>query len=127
MKKLTILILLGLLLFSCKKDPFDYRSKFLGDYNFVIHAITSYGIQGNMYTLDTTYTYLGKIDYGSEENMIQISYPNIVYSNLYEDGTISGLGCKGEFETENKINVTFGFYSPGGGTTYYITGEKYNN
>jgi hypothetical protein len=127
MKKFTIFIFIVIFLYGCKKDPFDYRSKFIGDYNFVIHAKTSYGIQGNMYNFDTTYTYPGKIDFGPNENTIQISYPDLVYPVLYEDGTMSGNGYRGEFESENKINLTFGFYSPGGGTTYTITGEKYSH
>jgi hypothetical protein len=123
--KNTILLLLFLCsLFGCKKDPFDYRTKYLGDYNFVIHYDSWNPLSGH---IDTTYSKDGKIDYGSDENTIFIFFNGSIADELtvYEDGTIGDNYFKGgEFETTNKIKYSYYWGSQGSATYGKVTGEK---
>ncbi|HVA98494.1 MAG TPA: hypothetical protein VNG53_06330 [Bacteroidia bacterium] len=127
MKLFKQFLLLGFcfILFGCQKKPFDYRNKFLGDYTFVTHVHSVYGISP-VIIHDTTYTNDGKIWYGSDENKVSISFSGGGTSEftIYEDGTLEGNGCSGEFESTTKVKYHCGYYSPGGSTTNTITGTK---
>ena len=123
MKKYLIISLGCILIFGCKKDPFDYRTKYVGDYSFVIHYSSWNPLNGQF---DTTYSIDGKIDYGSDKNTISIffsgsSSPQIF--TLFEDGTIQD-GCKGEFESVNKIKYSCYWASPAAHTSETVSGEK---
>lgn len=86
---------------SCNKHLFDYRNKFLGDYTFNIHE-TGYNTLSNE-IVDTMFIYYGKIEYGTNENNISISFLEALSAepNLFEDGSIIGDGVKGEFNSTN--------------------------
>lgn len=126
MKKI-IFIFFCFSILSCKKTPFDYRNKFTGNYNFTIQEHSVYGIFP-VTVHDTTYTNEGKIEIGSDENDVLISPQNIsLQATIYEDGTLSGYynnNGKGEFSSTKEMKYTFGNYSPGGSTTFTITGTK---
>jgi len=91
-------------IFGCKKHPFDYRNKFLGNYKFNVHAEEWSGVK----TWDTTYTYNGRIYYDSRKNTIRILYAE-KYSLkpvLKEDGTLyiySEYCSYGKFESNSNI------------------------
>ena len=128
MKSFTQFLLLGFcfILFGCQKKPFDYRNKFLGDYTFVTHVHSVYGISP-VIIHDTTYTNDGKIWYGSDENKVSISFSGGGTSEftIYEDGTLDGgEGCKGEFESTKKVQYSCYYASPGSSVENDITGEK---
>jgi hypothetical protein len=124
MKKLFTILFCCLVLFGCKKNIFDYRSKFLGNYNFSVHesAWTIYG-----QTLDTSYSYNGTISYGkSGDKSLTINYSEKASTEaiLYEDGSIKFSYLSGEFESTKKIRFKAEYQGLGGGTASYVTGEK---
>ncbi len=111
----TKIILTGILftLFSCKKIPFDYRNKFIGNYEFT----TSYKYF-QPYVLDSTSVdppYLGKItngdtyktDYG--ERSLHITYEDNKSMDLLVDDS-GGLAGK-----------TTGYFTENGGKVYLHT------
>ena len=126
MKKTFILIFSCIAILGCKKNPFEYRTKFLGNYNFIIHSSFYAGTPTNHYTRDTTYSVDGKIWYGSDKNTISITFSGSWSSEftIYEDGTIEGGGCRGEFESTNKIKYSCYWASPASHTNQDITGIK---
>ena len=123
MKKYLIITLICILIFGCKKNPFDYRAKYLGDYSFAIHSSS----WNPLSQLDTTYTMQGKIDYGSDKNTISIFFSGSSVPQeftIYEDGTIENGGCGGEFESANKIKYSCYWASPGAHASKTVDGEK---
>src|SRR5258708_941938 len=89
MKRIFLLIFCCLTIFGCKKSIFDYRSKFIGDYNFVVHETAWIFNKGTI--LDTVYSYNGNVGYGSDENTISITFSQnmTVDPTIYEDGTLN--------------------------------------
>lgn len=126
-KNIFIALFCFIILYSCKKDTLDYRNKFLGNYSFVIHEHTAYGISP-VIVHDTTYTNDGNIENGSDKNSVLISSPSFsLQATIYEDGTLEGYwnnNGKGEFSSTNEMEYSWGNYSPGGSSTYNITGNK---
>ena len=129
MKKILWLVFFCLLLSGCKKNPFDYRTKFIGKFNFSVHN-TAWTLSGP--TLDTTYSYSGEIQNGSENNTILITFSENVSieATIYEDGTLDNCICshygylKGEFESTKKIHFSYRSGGLGGGSYRIVTGEK---
>ncbi len=125
MKTKLILLILCFFMFGCKKNPFDYRTKYLGDYIFVVHNSSWNPTNGQF---DTTYTVDGNVDYVSDKNSVLISSPTFsLQATVYEDGTLEGYwnnNGEGEFESTKKIKYHCGYYWPGGQSNSYITGEK---
>ncbi len=111
-----------LLIVGCEKNPFDYRTKFVGDYRFTVN-IDHYG----SYPCgpDTNYTDDGQVWYGENKEDLEIILANgLSFAfQVYEDGTIVGCG-HGEFETEDKVNYVLSSGGLGGGIIYNIEGLK---
>ena|SRR3990172_13368808 len=126
-KNTLVIIFCGLLIYGCKKNS-DYRNKFVGDYNFVIHNSWYYGWPPNVTSGDTTYSYDGKIEISSDKNSVLISSSSFsMQATIYEDGTLEGYlnnNGRGEFSSTKEMKYSWGNYSPGGSSTYNITGEK---
>ncbi len=121
-KNILALFFLAFFFASCEKDPFDFRSKYVGDYNFSIH---NRSWANGTIPIDTTYTATGRVDYDSDINYIQVIYSNSDRPDkykIYEDGTIGP--CEGEFESKNKLFINCSQYSPGGGYSNTIIGER---
>jgi hypothetical protein len=126
MRKYITIICIYLTVSGCQKNPFDYRSKFTGNYTFTIHSKSYWGIPPNATITDTTYSYNGKIELGSEPNIISIAGSEFV---IYEDGTIIGSehvvnGCKGEFESPQKVSYSCHSGGLGVASNYTVTGVK---
>ncbi len=125
MKTTVVISLLFFSLVACEKGPFDYRTKYVGTYDFVIHRESGDPINGH---LDTTYTIDGRIDYGSAKHAISISLHEDapLEFTLYEDGTIEGRNnvCKGEFESSDKVHYSCYAASPASHSTTDVKGEK---
>lgn len=119
----SILFSICLITLSCQKKPFDERSKFIGDYNFLIEKV-NWNING--YRKDTLYTYNGKIEHGEDSNKISIFFSEhlVAKPNLYGDWSILGNGVRGEFSTKEAIAFSISYGGIGGGTIYNVTGEK---
>lgn len=122
-------LIICLLLFGCKKNPFDYRSKFIGNYIFSAH-ITTFNVYGPGIYTDTTYSYNGNVASSSYNDCVKVYFSENIFVEpiIYEDGTLEGKSYYqyfvGEFESTKKIKFTYFEGGLGGGTTYYISGEK---
>lgn len=131
--KLTLAIaLLGILISSCDKNPFDHRNKYVGDYQFEIE-VTEY----TMGTLDTTFTMtcFGDIEKDNDnENFIKLNTPCAGTFTLEitdrKAGTVESCGGLGDLNSKGR-NTTIQYdYSSGacagsglgGNTTYSISG-----
>jgi len=125
MKNKLLILFFCIFIFGCKKNPFDFRNKFLGDYIFVVHNSSWYS--GNV-QMDTTYTIDGTVDYGQEKNSVLISSSAFsLQATVYEDGTIEGYwdnNGKGEFISTKQITYSVHSYWPDGNYSQDITGEK---
>ncbi len=123
MKRILIFLLCVFLVAGCQKNPFDYRTKFVGNYNFTVR-LTTWTIYKQ--TLDTTYLYKGKIWYDGNETMVSIEFsgyqPEI--ATLYEDGSMKGQHVSGEFISTKKVRFKVSYSSMGGGGQYSIVGDK---
>ena len=125
-----IVVLCVVSIAGCNKPVFDYRKKYLGDYNFSIHY-SFWDIGGGSY--DTSYTINGIISKGSDLQSIQITYSSQESYEfiLFEDGSIQVKNCDynynsctGEFESVNKISYTITMGGLGGQWTEAVTGTK---
>lgn len=118
---LTIIVLFSTLT-NCEKKLFDYRNKYLGDYQITYHY--SYWQMGGA-TGDTTITYTGQINYG-DKGSIKIDWYD-GSDNEFEvskDGEITK--CNSSLGTIDKNNFSLSFTddlcSPGPlGANYTIT------
>jgi len=113
MNKLITIVLISMTLLGCEKNPFDYRNKFIGDYNYTVHAkISNYPVIGHF--LDTTYTYNGKVLLGTQDNaiIIYLSETRSVEPTIYEDGSLENLNLSysisGEFESKTILKFHYG-------------------
>jgi hypothetical protein len=128
-RTISTLLLLCLVIAGCKKNPFDYRTKFVGDYNCTVH-LTTLNFNGYIVS-DTTYLYRVKIWYDENETMVSVEYsgsqPQIV--RLYEDGSMRSYYVYGEFESTKRVRFRVRLVSGEGGFSYYsaqyiVTGDK---
>jgi hypothetical protein len=125
MKRSFTFFVLLLLVIGCKKDPFDNRSKYLGDYTFSITKTTAMSTDN---FVDTTYSYLGTIKSGSDNNSVIIHFSDNLYAvmDLYEDGSLEkyfdGGYLVGEFESAEKVKFVYSL--SGGGIRYGVKGDK---
>ena len=124
-------IFFAVLLFSvgCEKNPFAYRSKYVGDYDFV-NSWSSYNMSLTPPTSSGTSYTSGKIEYG-KKGMIQITFDNnnpafFTELEIDRDGTlyfISG-GTAGKCDSRKKMHYSYSSNGLGGGGTSYIIGTK---
>ena len=118
---LTVIVLISAL-FGCKKKLFDYRNKYLGDYQIVYQY--SYWQMGGV-TGDTTINYIGQIKYGDKGNIKIDCYDGSEYEfEVSKDGEITK--CNSSLGTIDKNNFELTFTddlcSPGPlGANYTIT------
>ncbi len=124
MKTKLLLLMLCFFVFGCKKNPFDYRTKYLGNYVFVVHSSSYNPLDG---LIDTTFSINGEIEYGSEKNTILISFGGSTGTDfkIYEDGTVDINYCSGEFETTDKLVYScYRNESPSAHSSLDVEGEK---
>jgi hypothetical protein len=128
-KKYIYLIFLCLVLHGCKKNIFDYRDKYLGDYVFSVHKIAFYVTDSSS---ESTFSYNGKIVYGSGDDgfAIHFAQDNMVEITIYEDGTFNGCICshyetiRGEFASTKQVSFIYDINGLGSVVNYYVTGCK---
>ena len=116
-----------LLSYGCKKNPFDYRTKYLGDYDFV-RDYTSWVTGGS--TTSGTISREGRVEYG-EKGEIKIIFDSNdpTHFNVYEidrngNLTNSSGGSAGKFESKNKVHYEQTTTTSGGGGTSSTNGTK---
>jgi hypothetical protein len=98
-KKCLLKIFLMVLIFNvaaCKKDPFDYRTPYLGNYKFKIHLYST------LPEYDTIYYFDGNVRYGYDDESIRINWNSDTgfYDNLFlffEDGSFLRNSYNGNF------------------------------
>jgi len=93
---------------SCKKNPFDYRTRYIGDYTFSVHFKSWAGVHPDVSVTDTSYTSEGRIDYGYNKTTIRINLTSADswnFPELYEDGTIDGYPWTGEFVSSDIVKL----------------------
>lgn len=124
----TIIISLVSLLFisSCNKD--DHRDKYIGEWYFKV-KISEVNTDSIGYFFDTTYYYLGNIDYATSDNEIEINYSNnsSVSLEVDQNGELSNFPthyCYGSFVRLDSIYIDFYWGGQGGGTSHIIAGNK---
>ena len=118
------------IIFGCEKIPFDFRNKYVGDYEFE-YSYSSWQINIGVYETDTI-NYSGKVYY-DEKGKIKINYnPNLTLDlDIDKNGTLS-LECGaeiGEFDDDENLTLNYSSNSCGSnglgrGTNYKIIGTK---
>ncbi len=122
-------LLFGLvIIISCKKKPFDYRNKFLGDWVFKVDR-TEINTDSIGYYYHDSLTFLGQIKYGSGDNDLLIEYSgdNSITLIIDKDDKLSDFPtqyCSGQFDENNTIHLFLRWGGLGGGVTHVIDGEK---
>jgi hypothetical protein len=112
---------------SCEKNPFDYRTRYIGDYTFSVHFSRSAGVYPNVSWFDTSYISEGRIEYGYDKTTIKINLTSADswnFPTLYEDGTIDGNGWSGEFVDYSKIKIEHVYFRPSGVSVTTVEGTK---
>jgi hypothetical protein len=126
--KLVPIFLFGIFLinsYGCKKTPFDYRNKYVGDWD-----ITTKWSSFNM--LDSTrnhgqYSYVGEVWYDDEGKIkIKCSDSQTYDFDISEEGKLSILGFNayGEFRDDNNLEFYVSSGGMGGGTSSTVVGIK---
>jgi hypothetical protein len=141
MKKMNFILFLALItfiLFSCEKDLFDYRNKYLGHWIFVSKKTVDYADTSKVDIIESN-TYRGTIKYGEEDNSLLLQYTetNQISIGVNKDGIITSSypdfyfgHASGEFETRKKLNLLWWNYvrmtnpNMNISTTIEMTGEK---
>jgi len=120
---LLLILLLFIVFYGCEKHPFDYRNKFIGDYDFLVNLRT--WIPPDSVT-ETDYNYSGKISYGSGDDFVKINFldDKEVDCRLFEDGSLKVNSIRGEFESTKKLRFITEYGGLGGKATYYVSGKK---
>jgi len=129
MKSFIYFIIFGfLLLNSCEKGPFNYRNKYLGEWDFIVKT-TEINTDSIGYYHEDSFTYSGEIKYGESNNEIIIEYLDnrSITLSIDEDGVLSEFPtkyCGGKFDGEEKINLYLKWGGLGGGVTHVIEGKR---
>ena len=123
MKNKLIFIFFIAILNGCEKHPFDYRNKFIGDYDFSVHK-NVWDVTGE--NIDTYYNYSGKISYGSGDHLVKINFLDDAEIEcwLFEDGSLRYIIKEGEFESTKNVYFIIDYRSIGSGTIYNVSGKK---
>ncbi len=126
-----LFISLVLINFSCKKNVFDFRNKYVGDYEFV-YTYSSWQMNLGVYASGTN-NYSGRVYYDKNtKDKIKIEYNNSTLDlGIDKDGNLS-LACgtsAGKFESKSKLTINSSSNACpggglGGGTNYSLIGTK---
>jgi hypothetical protein len=112
---------------SCEKNPFDYRTRYIGDYTFSVHRKSWVGVIPDVSVTDTSYTSEGRIDYGYNKTTIRIDLTSADSRNfpeLYEDGTIEGYYWTGEFVSSDIVKLKRVYIWAAGVSITTVEGHK---
>ena len=120
---LLLILLLFIVFYGCEKHPFDYRNKFIGDYDFSVHLRV--WIPPDSVT-ETDYKYSGEISYGNGDHLVKINFldDKDIDCRLFEDGSLKYNTIRGEFESTKKLHFISEYGGLGGKATYTVSGEK---
>lgn len=113
--------------YGCKKNPFDYRTKYIGDYTFT-DSWTSYNMAASPPTNSGIRETNGKIEYG-EQGFLKVTFDNN-RPDWFHDLQVDREGNLTENTRDvgkisrNSINYHNYVSGLGGGSTTNISGKK---
>jgi len=122
-------VVFGLVIINgCKKKPFNYRNKYVGDWEFTVE-ITEVNTDSLGYYYHDTISYVGEIYYGNEDDELLITYTdkNSITLKIDREEILSGFPTKyssGAFDGNEKIKLYLRWGGLGGGITHSISGVK---
>lgn len=127
-KTFVLLLASSLFIIGCKKQPFDHRNKYVGEWEFKVHRSELNTDSIGYYEHDSL-VYTGEVTYGSNENELLIQYTqgNSITLTISKEGILSGFPthyCNGEFRDKDKLHLYLKWGGLGGGITHVIDGEK---
>ena len=109
-----------------KKKLFNYRNKYLGNYEFEVHRY--YFNVADSVSTDTLLFYSGEISYGDKDSTIKIQYleNNSIEPIVNKNGKLSSYGWyfSGEFTNNDDVKFYMHYGGLGGGTSYSVKGTK---
>jgi hypothetical protein len=131
---------------SCKKRLFDYRNKYLGNWDFTsaIHYCTKDILNGAILACyDTVIKYTGEVRYitgASKSDEIDLHYISRSYSRYWGDGKLgarvdkkgnlrhanpeSGSSASGKFENKKTVSFIRTYDGWGGAYTATVNGTR---
>ncbi len=127
---MEIMIMLAFSCFfnSCHRETADYRSKYTGNWNFIVE-ISEVNTDSIGYFAFDTICFEGVIGLGDDPDGIFIQYTedNTVVLTVNEDGKLSGFSSHystGEFISNNKVHLYLRKGGLGGGIIHVVNGDK---
>jgi len=126
--KIYWLLVFIAIIFSCNKKPFDYRNKYIGEWNFKVER-TEVNTDSIGYYYHDTISYFGKIKYGEQEDELLFEYTadNSITLKIDKEDELSKFPthyCGGTFYGSEKVHLYLRWGGLGGGVTHVIDGEK---
>jgi len=124
---LTVLFPAIVLFSACEKKAFDYRNKYIGEWNFEVER--------RSYHMDTTgdhywdtINYQGRIDYGAGGNELLVQYladDNITIS-IDKDGNVASpcYHCNASFPDKKTLDMYLRWGGLGEGYVHNVLGKK---
>ena len=125
---LSLLFFLCLIFVSCKKKPFDFRNKIIGDWEFRVNR-SELNTDSLGYHHQDLLTYQGNIKYGSEKDEITIEYTpeNSITLKMDKEKQLSGFPTHysgGHFIGTDSLYLYLRWGGLGGGITHIVEGKK---
>jgi len=112
---------------ACKKEPFNYRNKYIGDWKFTVNR-REFNIDSIGHSESETIVYDGIIKYGEHGNQLVIEYyPNqSITVAIDKEGALSEFPryCSGEFGGSNVLKLSLYYGGLGGGISYSVYATK---
>lgn len=130
MRNITLLMIIGLLsIFAgCKKDIFDYRTKYTGSWEFTVNW-TEANIDSVGQLESGEYSHLGEITTGEADDELVVRYSdtNSAIIAIDKNGDITNFPTQyasGDFDGTENINLYLRYGGLGGFVAYEIKGKK---
>jgi len=124
--QISIIFIVITLMYSCEKKPFNYRNKYIGNWEFTTN-ITEVNLHGEGSIVENTVAYLGLISYDSKEQLKINFLDNMeVYVEVDKNGIISAykdLG-NGVFTSKKIMEYSLKRGGLGAWINYKISGIK---
>lgn len=125
--KCILIFVILLVLGGCKKKPFDYRNKYIGDWKFNVHIIEQ-NMDSVGSNVNDTFVYVGNIEYGTSSDEILINYTSDddVMLEIDKNGVVTtnlGFGhCT--FISDENVEIKLNWGGLGAYVIHEISGLK---
>ena len=104
-KQIVLLLMIAATLIACEKSPFDYRNKYVGNYNFT-NVYTNVDSAGTISNATTAYLGRAKTD-GENKMIVQFEANKSQSLRIDEEGNVYNA-CEtyiGRFESESRFQA----------------------